>query len=62
MCGWMQFPSAGLLDRYESPLQVAGVSKSTVESPATKMLTHPTPDLTVVSVIVDHLHRHSADK
>lgn len=40
MCGWMQFLSAGLLDRYESPLQVAGVSKLTVESPATQILTH----------------------
>lgn len=55
----MQFLSAGLVDRYESPLQVAGVSESTPgsRSPATKTLTHRTPDLTIISAIMCHTHR-----
>lgn len=57
MCGWMQFLSTGLLDRYESPLQVVGVSKSTKETGATKVSTHTTFDLTIIFAVVDHLHR-----
>lgn len=57
MCGWIQFLSAGLEDRYESALQVAGVSESTPGSPATKTLTHCTPDLTIISAIMCHPHR-----
>lgn len=54
-------PSAGLVDRYESP-QVAGVSESAAGSPAGDSTTHLTPGLTVISVFTCHPRTQRADK